>query len=270
MKTLVVISDTHSNSTVGLAKTDIQLDDGDHVAAGTVRRWLWQRYVDILDQVKKEARGDIYGVVNGDAIELDSKNRSVQTITNNKNTAHGIACDTLEPFFDMCKGVYVTRGTEAHTGPSAQAEEAVAGNFSNTIKNEETGNYSWWHLPLIFDGVKMDIAHHPKGGGSGRPMTSQSGIDRIASDALFSYANDGERPPDLVLRSHLHGYKDSMNAFRTRAIITPALSLLTAYGHRIGINTDNDIGAIMIFCDQGKYFVKPILKKVPRPQWQEI
>jgi len=270
LKTLIVISDTHSNSTVGLAKTNIQLDDGDKVAAGTVRRWLWYRYEEILAQIKQEARGDIYGVVNGDAVELDAKNRSVQTITRNNQEAIDIASETLEPFFSMCKGVYVTRGTEAHTGPSAQAEEAIAGNFSNTIKNEETGNYSWWNVPLIFDGVKIDIAHHPKGGGSGRPFSSQSGIDRIASDTLFTYANDGERVPDLVLRSHLHGYRDSQNAFKTRAIITPAFSLLTAYGHRIGINTDNDIGIIMIICDQGKYHVKPILKKVPRPQWQEI
>lgn len=267
MKSLALISDLHSNSTVGLAPLNIRLDDGDNVGAGTVRRWLWYRYQEILEQIEKEKQGDLYGVVNGDAVELDHKKRSTQVITTKTTEAIEIANETLEPFFKMCKGGYVLRGTEAHVGVSGEAEEAIAKNFDNAIRNEETGTASWWYLPLIFDGVKMDIAHHPKGGGAGRPFSSQSGIDRVASDALFEYANSGLTPPHLVIRSHLHGYKDSRDAFRTRAIITPAMSLLTAYGHRIGLNTDNDIGAILIICDGGQYEVKALTQKVPRPQW---
>lgn len=271
MKTLVIFSDGHSNSTIGLSNPSFQLDDGDTVAAGTVRRWIWHRYQDILEQVTKEAKGDLYGVLNGDAVELAAKHPTNQVVTKNIEEAKRIAIETYEPFFQMVKGMYVVRGTEAHTGLSAQAEEAIARNFDNTIHNEETGNATWWHLPLIFDGVKMDITHHPKGGGAGRPHTGHSGIDRIAADAMFEYADHGEVPPQLVIRSHLHGYRDSENAFkRTRAIITPAMSLLTAYGRRIGINRDNDIGAIMIFCHEGQYHVKPILHKVRRPEWQTI
>lgn len=270
MKTLVIFNDGHSNSTVGLSNPEFQLDDGDTVHAGTVRRWLWYRYQDILAQVAKEAQGDIYGVLNGDAVELAAKHSTNQVITKNVQEAIRIATKTYEPFFQMVKGMYVVRGTEAHTGLSAQAEEAIARNFDNTIHNEATGNASWWHLPLIFDGVRMDIAHHPKGGGSGRPNSGHAGIDRIAADTMFGYANDGEIPPQLVIRSHLHGYRDSEKAFRTRAIITPAMSLLTAYGYRIGINRDNDIGAIMIFCHEGQYHVKPIIHKVRRAEWQTI
>lgn len=271
MKTLVIFSDGHSNSTVGLSKPEFQLDDGDKVSAGTVRRWLWHRYQDILEQVAKEAKGDLYGVLNGDAVELAAKHPTNQVITKNFEEAVRIANETYEPFFKMVRGMYVIRGTEAHTGPSGQAEEAIARNFTNTIHNEETGNASWWHLPLVFDGVKMDITHHPKGGGSGRPHSGHAGIDRIAADTMFGYADDGEIPPQLVIRSHLHGYRDSEKAFkRTRAIITPAMSLLTTYGHRIGINRDNDIGAIMIYCHNGEYFVKPLTYKVRRPEWQEI
>lgn len=267
MKTLAVISDLHSNSTVGLAPLNIKLDDGDNVGAGTVRRWLWYRYQEILEQIEKEKKGDLYGVINGDAVELDAKNRSQQVITRKTTEAVEIANETLEPFFKMCKGVYVERGTEAHVGASGEAEEAIAKNFDNAIHNEETGTASWWYLPLIFDGVKMDIAHHPKGGGGGRLATKQNLINRIAFDTQSEYAQEGQVPPKLVIRSHLHNYQDSWNAYRTRAIITPAMSLLTAYGHRIGLNTDNDIGAIMIYCHNGEYFVKPITKKVPRPQW---
>ena len=209
----------------------------------------------------------MYGLINGDAVEADAKSRSVQLISKNDADILKIATETWEPFFDMCNGVYVTRGTEAHVGLNAKFEEMLAGNFTNTMRDEETGRASWWYLPLELDGVKMDICHHPRAG-SGRPMNSQAGVDRIASDTLFNYANDGQVPPHLVIRSHLHGYRDSRDAFRTRAIITPAMSLLTAFTYRIGINWSGDVGAILIYCDAGRYHVEPLLYPVRKPTWQ--
>ena len=269
MRTLVVLSDSHVNSTVGLAKPTIQLDDGDQVSASTARRWLYWTFTDILTKVKEKARGDLYGILNGDVIEADTKRRSWQVISKSPADIQKMAVETFEPFFEMCKGIWVTRGTEAHTGKSAHFEETFAGNFDNTMRNEETGQASWWHLPLEIEGVKIDVAHHPRGG-SGRPMNSQSGIDRVASDTLFAYANDGETPPHLVIRSHLHGYRDSRDAFRTRAIITPAMSLLTSYVYRIGINASMPVGAILIYVDKGRYFVEPILYPVRKTEWQTI
>jgi hypothetical protein len=268
IKTLLVISDSHCNSTVGLSKPTVGLDDGSQVSASTARRWLFHTFEDILEQTQKKYNGELYGLLNGDIIETDDKGRdSTGLITQNKTEAVEMATEVLTPFFQMCKGVFVTRGTEAHTGKQAQYEEAVAANFDNTIRDEETGRATRWHLPLDLDGVRMDICHHPRGAGNGRPMNSQSGIDRIASDTLFGYANDGEVPPHLVLRSHLHGYKDSHDAFRTRAIITPAMSLLTPFTHRIGINHSNPVGAVLIFCDDGYYYIDPLLYNVRKAQW---
>jgi hypothetical protein len=258
LKTLLIVSDTHSNSTVGLAKPSIQLDDGDKVHASTARRWLFHTFEDILKKAQEKARGELYGLINGDAIELDAKNRSLQLITKNQTEAIQNACEVFEPMFDICKGVYVVRGTEAHVGQQAQAEEALAANFNNSIMNPDTDNHSWNWLPLELDGVRMDIMHHPKGGEGGRPMNSQGVVDRLASDTLFSYANKGKLPPHLVIRSHLHKYRDSKDAFFTRAIITPAMSLLTSYVYRIGINASEDVGAILIYCHEGRYAVEPL------------
>jgi hypothetical protein len=268
VKTLLVVSDPHSNSTVGLSKPTIGLDDGSAVSANIARRWLFHTFQDILEQTQKKYNGELYALLNGDIVETDDKGRdSTGLITQNKTEAVEIATEVFEPLFQMCKGVFVTRGTEAHTGKQAQYEEAFAGNFDNVIRDEETGRASRWHLALELDGVRIDACHHPRGAGSGRPMNSQSGVDRIASDALFTYANDGLPPPHLVLRSHLHGYKDSHDAFRTRAIITPPMSLLTPYAYRIGINVSNPVGAVLIFCDDSYYFVEPLLYTVQRKQW---
>jgi len=273
MKSLLVVSDTHSNSTVGLSVPSTQLDDGDQIHAGTARRWLFHTWEDILTRTAEKVRqygSELYGLINGDAVETDAKNRSLQLISKNKTEAEQIAIEALTPMFQMCKGVYVVRGTEAHVGQQAQSEEAVALNFDNTIKDTDTGRASWQYLPLDLDGVRLDIAHHPRGGGGGRPMNYQAGIMRIASDMLFEYANDGQRPPDLVIRSHLHGYRDSKDAFRVRAIITPAMSLLTSYVHRIGINQSQPVGAVLITCNRGRYHVEPMLYPVVRQAWQTI
>lgn len=262
MKTLLVISDTHSNSITGLSKPIIELDDGSSVSAGTVRRWIFHNFEDVLEQADKKRNGDLYGLLNGDIVEMDAKDRHrTELITQNKEEARQAAIDVLEPFFGICKGVWVNRGTPAHTGEQAQWEESIAANFNNTIQNPETGNFSQWHLALELDGVPIDACHHPRGGGSGRPMNSQSGVDRIASDTLFWYANN---------RPHLHAYRDSGDAFATRAIITPPMCLLTEYTYRLGINFAEDIGAILIYCDNGEYFVEPLRYPVRKPQWQVI
>jgi hypothetical protein len=228
---------------------------------------LFHTFNDILKKVEEKKRGDLYAVLNGDIIELDAKDRSLQLISKSQEEAISYGVEVFEPLMQMCKGAWVVRGTEAHVGKQAQAEEAFAKNFDNVIR-DETGRASRWHLPLELDGVRMDIAHHPRGAGSGRPMNKMGGIMRIASDALFDYANDGEAPPHLVIRSHLHGYKDSHDAFRTRAIITPAMSLLTSYAYRIGINVSNPVGAILIYCHEGKYHVEPLLYPVRKAQWE--
>lgn len=268
MKTIAIVSDSHCNSTVGLAKPDIKLDDGDRVSAGVLRRWIFNQFEGVLEEIDKKKRGQLVGVINGDAIELDDKDRSLQLITHNTTEAVQIAVDVFTPFFEMAHSVYVVRGTTAHVGKSAQGEEALARNFDNTVPDPDSNSQTWRSLLLECEGVRLDIMHHPPSNGGGRPMNSQSLIARIAADTLFQYANRGKLPPHFVVRSHLHGYRDSGNSFRTRAIITPALSLLTEYAYRIGINESEPIGAILIYCENGQYEVEPILRKAPERSWQ--
>lgn len=267
MKTLLLVSDPHCNSTVGLAKPKLQLDDGDTVHASTARRWIFHVWEDILKRAKEKQRGELYGLINGDAVELAAKHPTLQVISKNQTEAEQMAEDVFEPMFDMCKGVFVMRGTRAHVGLSAQSEEAFAKNFTNTIPDSETGNYSRDFMLLEMDGVSMDVSHHPRGGGGGRPMNKQSTVNAIASDTVFMYGNKRKPAPHLAIRSHLHIYRDSYDAFATRAIITPAMSLLTEHTYRIGINMSEPIGAILIYCDAGKYFVEPLKYEVAEPQW---
>jgi hypothetical protein len=265
--TLAIFSDAHTNSTVGLSMPSVELQEGDKVVAGSLRSWIFHSFMDLLEQIDKKKRGELYGVLNGDMIEVDAKHRTIQTLSRDVAEINRMATDLWEPFFQSAARVWVVRGTEAHVGANSQAEELLAANFDNTVKNEETGKATWAQLLLDVDGVRLDIMHHPSGG-MGRAINSHGIADRLAVDTLFEYANAGEVIPNLVIRSHLHRYVDSHDAYRVRAIITPALTFNTSYIFRIGVSRQNDIGGLLIHCDGGEYEVEPLLYKARRPEWQ--
>lgn len=247
----------------------VKLDNGDDVTAGELRRFIYKTYRGLLEQVEKRKRGKLYSVLNGDMGEGDFKERTTSLITKDKTRIVGYMNDVYDPIFQMSTGVWNNRGTEAHIGCNGELEELMAQNFKNTIKDPD-GNASWKSLFLNFEGVTIDIMHHPASNGGGRPMNRGNVVDRLASDTMFTYANSGEVPPQLVIRSHLHGYMDSYDRFRTRGIITPPLSLLTPYQFRSGINRENSLGCILIHCHNGEFEVEPIIEKARKPQWQVV
>jgi len=266
MTAIVVFADTHSNHKMGLNPPEAWLEEGDKWNACDIQKLTWDTYLDCLQKVKR-IKGEKIGLVNGDYVDIDPKDRTNQIISRDISTSTGIGIEAIEPFTRLCKKVYFVRGTEAHAGKGAEAEEIVARDFDHAVKCPDTKKSSWWHLLLEVDGVRLDIAHHPSASGGGRPFNSQSPIHRLASDTLFNYANRGETPPDLVIRSHVHRYLDSRDAFRVRAIITPPFTLLGAYARRIGINEEPQLGCIVIHCSGGKYEVEPILYTPRRQQW---
>jgi hypothetical protein len=267
MKTVVLIADTHTNHKVGLNIPTRQLDEGDTWGACKIQRWLFNTFGDFMEQTDKLKKGELIGVVTGDFIDIDEKDRTHQIISRDQADAVIGAQNVLEPFANMCESVYFIRGTEAHVGKSAWAEELVASDFDNAVVCPDTKKKSWWHLPLEVEKVQMDIAHHPASNGGGRPMNSLSPVSRLATDTLFQYANAKERLPNLVIRAHIHRYADSRDAFSVRGIILPPLCLLGAFARRLGINETPQVGGLLIFCENGEYEVKPILYQPKRSRW---
>lgn len=267
MHTIAVISDLHTNHKMGLNKPEVDLEEGDKWKACGLQKTLFHTWEDCLGKIKKKKKGKLIGVLNGDIVDVDTKNRTGQIISHNPKVAISGAVSILEPFADMCKEIYFVKGTEAHVGESAWVEDTIAENFTNAQTCPDTNSKGWWFLPLEIDGVKMDIAHHPKGGTGGRPMNSQSSIDRLASDTLFEYANQRLPLPDLVIRSHIHQFKDSRDAFAVRAITTPAFCFLGAYARRLGINSEPGVGCVLIYVDGGGYEIEPIIYSPKRPEW---
>jgi hypothetical protein len=251
------VADTHIGSSVALCKPGANLDDGGTYQLSKGQRWLWRNWETLLAKVEQTDCDELYTFLNGDLAEMDAKGRSYQLITPNTANIKALAADIFDPLAKMSAGLFVLRGTMAHAGKSAEAEETIARDLG-AVQCPETGASSWWGLRWQVEGVRFDIAHHPPGSGGGRPMNSQSMIDRLASDTLFNYANAREPLPHLVIRAHIHQHKDSRDAFAVRAVTLPAWTLATEYVHRIAPHALADIGAVLVHCSAGHYEVEPV------------
>lgn len=268
--TIAIAADAHIGSTVGLCKPAIALDDGGTHNNSQGQSFLWRSWEDYLARVER-IREDVYTVFNGDMGEGDYKDRSTQTLTRNKATITRWMGEITEPLANLSAACFVLRGTEAHVGPSSELEELFASNIDNIQPDPSTVSNSWHWLPWEVEGVLFDIAHHPPGGGGGQPQNSQGVVDRLASRTLFQYANLGRRPPDVVIRSHLHHYLDSRDAFRTRAIITPPWTLKSSYVWRvIDPVVPAEPGGMLIHVSAGHYEVEPIIYRAAATPYYSI
>jgi hypothetical protein len=267
---LAVVSDIHTGSTVGLCPSaGIDLDDGGRYEPSRAQRWLWQRWEWFWDEVARErdsAAADLYVIVNGDVID-GRHHETTQVVSGNLDVQAAVARACLE--VPRALGVdrwFVVRGTEAHVGPSAQAEEALA-RWLGAERDPDTGTYSWWHLRLIVHDLLIDIAHHGRTGH--RSWTRWNATQLLAADIALSHLQSRERPPDLAIRSHYHRYADSYDAQPVRVIQTPAWQLATAYVHRRAPESLADIGGLIVTIRAGAWSVRPVLYRPRRSTpWQ--
>jgi len=85
---------------------------------------------------------------------------------------------------------------------------------------------------------------------SGIFRNSANAINQLATEVMFSYYENGEKPPHYAIRSHRHVHRTSGSNFKTEAIQTPAFQLATHYV-RSGRNPNSlaDIGMIVFKID---------------------
>ena len=211
MTSILAVSDLHVGSTVAVCQKQVELDDGGTYQASPGQRWLFDRWLDMVEKVKQYQPTLI---LNGDLAEGDFKGRTYQLITRNKATVKRITAELLDPLLKVCGSRYVIRGTPAHAGKSAHMEESIADDIDATGPNPKIN--SWYYLPAKIDRVRIDVAHHTNAGGM--PFTAASAADRTARRVIEGYIQSGEAVPDLILRSHVHVWSDSYDHYPVRAI----------------------------------------------------
>lgn len=264
MKCVVIFADAHINSTVGLCPAIVELDDGGTYKRSISQRELWVNWLTFTARVEELSKQyEIITISNGDLAETDAKRRSLQLINNNPATIKEMVVETINPLLKVTKKFFVIKGTAAHGGKSGSMEEMVGKDISSA--KTSTGKYSWWWLPLQVEGVTFDISHHTTMGMS--DITRPNSAPKLAANTVMRYAKEGTKPPNFVIRSHVHRWGDSNDEFPTRALITPCWSLATEYVHQVSSGARGEVGGIIIHCDSGKSEVEKIYFKERRPTW---
>jgi hypothetical protein len=264
LNTLLIISDCHINSSVGLCQPALQLDDGGSYSPSKTQRWINDCWAQMIDTVTQMRLGRLITVFNGDICEGDTKRRTYQVISRNPANILSHAADVIDPIAKMSDKLYFVRGTEAHVGKSAWYEEQMGRDFSGA-KEPSTKARSWYHLKLELDGVRLDIAHHTNM--SGLPWTSPQAASKLAARVLMTYAKRDERPPHLVIRGHVHRWADSHDDYPVRAVISGGWQAATGYISKIEPGALGELGAILVHCDRGRAEVHKIRFDEPRRSW---
>lgn len=270
---LANVSDVHAGSTLALCPDEIRLDDGGYYGASKPQRWLmgcFQEYWAWVDDLRVEYKADLWESFNGDAVDGDH-HKTTQILSGNPNAQAAVWNAAIAiPLALKPKHIVIVRGTEAHVGQSASAEERIADGLRRDkrpiISDPDTGTASWWHWRPELQGVKLDITHHGRIGQ--REHTRASQIVLYAHDIHLAYTKNGERPPDLAFRGHNHKVADSFDAVKPRVVATGAWQLGTGYVHKVQPDSLADIQGVAALIHNGEYTVFKKQFHAERPTWR--
>lgn len=269
---LANVSDIHAGSSLALCPAEINLDDGGKYLPSKVQSWYWENWCAFWKRTQ-ERRGqldaELYIVLNGDLVDGQVKN-STQILSGNPNAQAAVFNAAVAiPRALKPDRLVICRGTEAHVGNSASAEERIADglwrNGDPIIRNIETNTSSWWHWVAELNGVKVDITHHGRIGQ--REHTRGSQVVLYAHDIHLTYTKRGERPPDLALRAHNHKWADSFDAVKPRVIGTGAWQAGSGYVHKVQPDSLADCGGVLVTIQDGAFEVEKVKFEPSRPVW---
>lgn len=241
---IAVISDTHFGSTFSPATPTYKVhtarpnetteQTASRIQADLFEKWLdYWRYVYALAGIKGKHRKHRLILIHlGDVIDGNhhGTHQIIQEIPDQIELAANLMGE-IHKQADVRIGVL---GTEAHAGTNCENEQ----HFYTTHNYQ----YSAARLSIEIDGLLFDLAHH--GRASGRKWSS--GAAGVAAEVALDYIQAGKRPPDYVLRGHVHQIDDSGIRVRgTRAIMCPSWQLRTTYGYKASTVTLSDIGSVV-------------------------
>jgi hypothetical protein len=253
---LVVVSDLHINSTVGLWPSGIKGIDGTEYPQNKFQQWLWKNWIDFWSKIPK---GSVV-VINGDMTQGIHPNKDGQAMVQSNMLQSVAAIKVLKPLRDKAAELYVIRGTGWHVGIAGEDEEDIARQV-NAVPNEDTEEFSRWEMFLNRNDTITHFTHHTRYT-SVYPMT---GLTKESRGAVDNHVKHGYPIPDLLVRSHIHvfhRYTDDV----PNVVTTPSWQLKTEYIFKTNAQAYPTIGGLVLWQDKGQTRIEPILYPLPAPK----
>lgn len=234
---LVVISDPHVGSTVGLCPPMTELADGSGYIPNPIQEWIWSQWLEFRIHLKEKLHGRRWGLVlNGDLID-GVHHKTTQVIHPDVGIHIRTAIEVLDPLAKEAVYTYVVRGTESHVGTSESTIGKVIGALP--VGKEHSAH----HWLIDVNGCLVSAKHHI--GSTARTWTRATALGASLANERLEAANGGRRLPNVILRAHRHVpglYKDPSGMI----VVTPAWQALTSYGWKVVPDAIPWVGGVIL------------------------
>lgn len=255
---IVIVSDLHVGGSTALMPPKYTTADGQTIKASKAQAWLWDCWLDFCAVVKSYSRGESKALVilNGDLIE-GCHHEVSQVLTTDETSHADLAIEVLDPLMRHASACAFVKGTPAHDGKSARFEQLVANNYRNCGLVMDGKNLMHDILRCTYAGVKLNIAHHVRGGSEYRLRLSSllALVQRHTMDAH----RFGTPVADFVIRSHVHHYTFTGDIFKAKGITVPCWQLPTDFVHKVSPDSLPDIGGVIIHNGEVVPVIYPVL-----------
>lgn len=246
--TVVFIADLHIGSTLGLCPPVVDLDDRGSYRPSREQAWLWRAWGRFWERVEEYRRGELWVVVLGDMIEGDHHG-TPQIFTRNLLDQEKAAVKVLAPRFCGIDRWFAIRGSRAHDGLVGQVVESIGADLG---AEEINGLHSTYHLRFEAGGVVFDAKHVPRRK-SNLIHTRGEACSREAFHVRYASFNSKHKPPDVVVRAHVHYFAQGW-CEDTYSCICPPWQLATAYVWGFGGGDQIEPpGGLLFWCEDGHY-----------------
>ncbi len=270
---IVIISDTHIGSGLALCHPDgFERDEGGTVMPSSQQLTLWAMWREFWDEwVPEVTLGEPFSVVHAGDIIDGVPHGSVGSISNNLADQGKHAEKILRPIVEICEGrFYQLRGTEAHTGKSAQEEERIAKVIKAT-REKGSKRYArdelWMRIGAKRGGL-VHIMHHI--GTTGSSAYESSAPMRELTEEFVEAGRWGDEPPRVVIRAHRHRHLQiRIPSAKGDAIVatTPAWQMKTPFTFKIaGARLSQpQIGGIIVRYHKSELYLRNKVWRLERP-----
>lgn len=272
VQSIVVISDTHCGCQLGLCPPEVALDGGGTYKASKLQRVVWGWWQDFWHEfVPVATRGEPFAVVmNGDCLDGHHHGATTQ-ITHNLNDQRLVAEAVLGPVARAAQGRYYhIRGTEAHVGPSAADEEAVAKSLG--ARPDEGGNFARWELRLRLGSHLIHFTHHISASTS--PFAKSGALQRESVQSFVETGKWRDEPYSMLVRGHRHQHSEVAERGahgKITVTVTPAWQLKTPYVYKTNARMGQpEIGGIVIRVADGELFTRAFVKRIQPPKEERL
>jgi len=270
VRNIVVISDLHCGCRLGLMPPQPRrVDDGGHYKPSEFQRKVWRWWREFWRWVEVTTHGEPYDLVlNGDAMDGTHHN-SVTQVSHNLSDQMRIAKAVLQPRVACARNYYHIRGTEAHSGKSAQKEEELAESLGAVPNGyEQYARWELWKLLGVRNEILIHFAHHI--GTTGSQAYESTAVLKELVDAYVEAGRWKKRPPDCIVRSHRHRsiqvQVPTANALGV-SVVTPGWQGKTPFVWRIpgGRQSEPQFGGVLIReAPDGVWYVTPWVRSLDR------